>query len=251
VFGSVYTNTGGEVEFWVEFGTTTAYGSQTAHRTVTVQKNGSQAVLVQMDGLQRSTTYHYRVCAQDSEQTGGPGCGEDRQLTTVNFDCEDTITADLRLSGDLDCLVTGGRNGPVVGADGIDIDLAGHTVRGASVALENSGFDDVTIHGGSLYAIGTAVALDGASRNLIRFVGAGLRQNPFTGPSTNTGVSIQGGEANVVRHSDLQGEGRGLSATDSPGLLVVDSTSASGAGSRGGGTAVFVDGNTTRRSCPS
>jgi parallel beta-helix repeat protein len=247
VFGTVVSDTGGQVEYWVEYGTSTGYGSQTAHHTATVQQNAPHAVLVTIDGLQRSTTYHYRVCAQDSQQKGGPGCGEDQQLTTVNVDCDDTITADLRLSGDLDCIRTGGRDGPVVGADGVDIDLAGHTIRGAGVALENSGgFDDVTIHGGSLYAIGTALALDGASRNRIKDVGAGLLENPFAGPSTNVGVRIQGGEANVVRHSDLQGSSLGLWATDSPGLLVVDSTGVSGSGSRGAGTAVFVDGNLAR-----
>src|SRR5215213_4445622 len=159
VFGNVVSDAGGQIEYWVEYGTSTAYGSQTAHQTATVQQNALRGVLVSITGLQRSTTYHYRVCAQDSQQKGGPGCGEDKQFATVNVDCEDTITADLQLSGDLNCLDTGARDGPVVGADGIDIDLAGHELRGAHLALANSGgFDDVTIHGGSLYAIGTAPA---------------------------------------------------------------------------------------------
>jgi parallel beta-helix repeat protein len=246
VFGDVVSDTGGQVEYWVEYGTSTAYGSQTAHQTATVQQNAPRGVLVTITGLQRSTTYHYRVCAQDSQQKGGPGCGEDEQFTTVNVDCEDTITADLRLSGDLDCLATGPRNGPLVGADGIDVDLAGHEVRAASVALANSGFDDVTIHGGSLYAIGTALALDGASRNRIRNVSAGLLESPLTGPSTNTGVEIQGGEANVIRHSNLVGSSVALSASDSPGLLVADSTGISGSGSRGAGTAVLIRGDLAR-----
>jgi hypothetical protein len=246
VFGDVVSDTGGQVEYWVEYGTSTGYGSQTAHQTATVPKNAPRGVLVSIDGLQRSTTYHYRVCAQDSQQKGGPGCGEDKQFTTVNVDCEDTITSDLRLSGDLDCLATGGRNGPVVGADGIDIALAGHEVRAASVALENGGFDDVTIHGGTLYAIGTALALDGASRNRIRNVSAGLLESPLTGPSTNTGVEIQGGQVNVVRHSDLVGSSVGLRATGSPGLLVADSTGVSGSGSRGAGTALLIRGDLAR-----
>ena len=91
VFGTVATNSGGDVEHWVEYGISTAYGSQTEHRTVALQKNSSQAVLLSIAGLQRSTTYHYRVCARDSQQSGGPGCGEDRQLTTTNVDCGDTI----------------------------------------------------------------------------------------------------------------------------------------------------------------
>jgi parallel beta-helix repeat protein len=247
VFGTVVSDTGGQLEYWVEFGTTTAYGSETPHQTTNTQPNNPAGVLVSINGLQRATTYHYRVCARDSQQKGGPGCGEDKQFTTVNVDCGDPITADLRLSGDLDCIRAGGANGDgaVVGADGIDIDLAGHTISGESVALENSGFDDVTIHHGSLYAFGTALELDGASRNLIRFVGAG-RLDDQLAPSTSTGVRIQGGEANVVRHSTLAGASLGLSATNSPGLLVADSIGHSGSGSRGGGTAVFIDGDLAR-----
>jgi hypothetical protein len=247
VFGSVVTNAGGEVEYWVEYGTSTAYGSQTGHQTVTLPKNGQQSFILDISGLQRSTTYHYRVCARDSQQTGGSGCGEDGQLTTTNVDCGDTITADLRLSGDLDCLAAGRKDGPLVGADGVDIDLAGHRIRGRNFALDNSGgFDDVTIRGGSLYSIGTALALDGASRNRINGVAAGLLEGPFVGPSTSTGISIHGGEANVVRHSALQGTSAGLSATDSPGLLVADSTGVAGAGSRGGGAAVSINGSLAR-----
>jgi hypothetical protein len=247
VFADFVSNTGGEVEYWVEYGTSTGYGSQTAHETRTVQKNVPGTAIVSITGLQRSTTYHYRVCAQDSQQTGGPGCGDDKQFTTPNVDCGDTITADLHLSADLDCLGTSGSDGPAVSADGIDIDLAGHTIRGAGVALDNSGgFDDVTIHNGGLYAYGTALKLTGTNRNLIRSVGAGLIQNPFTGPSTSTGVRIQGGEANAIRYSHLQGESVGVWASDSPGLVVADSTAVSGAGSRGGGTAVEISGDLAR-----
>ncbi len=247
VFGTLVTDVGGEVEYWVQYGASTAYGSQTPHRTATVPKNTQRGVLVDIEGLQRSTTYHYRLCAQDSQQTGGPGCGEDRQFTTVNVDCGDTLTADVRLSGDLNCLSTGGRNGPLVGANGIDVNLAGHQIRGANFALDNrGGFDDVTVRGGSLYAIGVALALEGASRNRIVEVGAGLLLGPFTGPSTGTGISIQGGEDNAVRHSMLEAEGVALLATNSPGLVVADSTGTAGAGSRGGGPVVFITGDLAR-----
>jgi parallel beta-helix repeat protein len=249
LFATFITDTDGQVEYWLEYGTSTAYGSQTAHGTATVPKNTQEARIVNVTGLQRSTTYHYRVCAQDSTQKGGPGCGPDQQLTTPNVDCGDTITANLHLSANLDCIGVGGgtTNGPSVGADGIDIDLGHHTVRGTNFALQNSGgFDDVTIHDGGLYAYGTALEIDGANRNLIRSVGAGLIQSPFTGPSTNIGVRIQGGEANAVRHSNLRAEGAALFATNSPGLVVADSSAVSGAGSRGGGTAVQVDGDLAR-----
>ena len=123
VFTNFVSNTGGEVEYWVEYGTSTAYGLESQHETRTVQQNSVGSAIVSLPGLQRSTTYHYRACAQDSQQTGGPGCGEDKQFTTPNIDCFDRITADLHLSADLDCIATGGRDGPVIGANGITIDL--------------------------------------------------------------------------------------------------------------------------------
>jgi hypothetical protein len=156
----------------------------------------------------------------------------------VNVDCGDAITADLRLSGDLDCIRTGGRDGPLVGADGVDIDLAGHQLTGLSFALKNSGFDDVTIHSGSLYAYGDALLLDGASRNLLRDASPGLNPGEFVGPSTGPGVNVQGGAANVFRRSNVFGSTSGVRAVGSPGLLVVDSSIGSGAGSRGGGSSV-------------
>jgi hypothetical protein len=247
VFGTVVSDAGGDVEYWVEYGTTTGYGSQTAHQTDTLAQNSPQPRLLNIEGLQRSTTYHYRVCARDSQQKGGPGCGEDAQFTTVNVDCGDTITADLHLSGNLDCIRSGGLDGPIVGADGIEIDLAGHQITGIALALDNTGgFDDVTIRGGSLYAYSVALGLEGASRNRIVDVGAGRVPGEFVGPSTSVGIEIEGGEANVVRRSTVQASSTGLWATDSPGLLVVDSSGFAGAGSRGGGSAVSINGSLAR-----
>jgi parallel beta-helix repeat protein len=248
VFGSVISDTGGEVEYWAEYGPTTGYGSQTAHETTAVSQNSQQPFILNIPGLQRATTYHYRICASDSQQKGGPGCGEDAQLTTANVDCGDTITADLQLSGDLNCIRTDGPDtGPVVGANGIEIDLAGHTISATGVALDNrGGFDDVTIRGGGLYAYSVALALEGASRNRIIDVGAGRLLGAFVGPSTSVGIEIEGGEANVVRNSTVQASSTGLRATDSPGLLVVDSDGFAGAGSRGGGSAVAVHGSLAR-----
>ena len=39
ISGDVISDAGGEVEYWVEFGTTTAYGSEGLHRTVSTQLN--------------------------------------------------------------------------------------------------------------------------------------------------------------------------------------------------------------------
>jgi hypothetical protein len=247
VFGTVISDAGGEVEYWVEYGPTTTYGSETQHQTVTFDGGAQRGVAVNIGNLERSTAYHYRLCARDSQQTGGPGCGEDRQFTTVNVDCGETITADLRLSGDLGCRALSRREGLVVGADGIDINLAGHGVEGIDFAIGNDGgFDDVTIRNGSLFALSVALRLDGASRNRIHDVRAGRLAHPGVSPPSSTGISIAGGEDNVVRASRVEAERIGLLATDSSRLLVEGSTGLAAMGSRGPATAVEVRGDLAR-----
>ena len=81
----------------MEFGLTSAHGSETSHATVTTQQNVPQSVAVVISGLARSTLYHYRLCARDAQQKGGPGCGTDQQLTTQSAGCGETAT----FSGDV------------------------------------------------------------------------------------------------------------------------------------------------------
>ena len=76
VDGRVASNVGGPVQYWVQYGTTQAYGSETPHATVNVQPNHPTIVFVTINGLARETLYHYSLCASDSQQgSGGPGCG--------------------------------------------------------------------------------------------------------------------------------------------------------------------------------
>jgi parallel beta-helix repeat protein len=231
LFGGFVSDTGAEadeVAFWVEYGPTTAYGSESAHRTwpFAVEPNEPHTVLVEIAGLQRSTTYHYRFCAEDAQQTGGPGCGEDRTFTTANVDCGDVITQDLTLSRSLQC-DTEPDLGLVIGADGVDINLNGNAVLGASdrppretsgTGIDNSGgYDDVTIRNGGVRHWSTALELDGASFNLVRNVDMSLGRGS---------VDINGGESNTFRSSVMTGTlfGSGLSATGTEALVVADSS---------------------------
>jgi hypothetical protein len=211
----VISDTGGEVEYWVEYGPTSAYGSESAHGTISVPKNTVHSVSRQIEGLERSTTYHYRLCARDSTQQGGPGCGEDKQFTTVNLDCGDQITTDVRLSGDLICDPVG----LIVAADGVDIDLGGFAIL-STPAIDNSGgYDDVTVRDGNLEGFTEAVRLENASRNrLVRLrIGTGF---PLVPPSTGLGVRMSGGEDNVLRDTRVFGESGGLAVTGSDRLVV-------------------------------
>ena len=227
LFGFVQSSTGGEVEFWVEYGLTEQYGSSTAHDTATTQANQRRSVFANLSGLQRSTTYHYRFCAQDSQQSGGPGCAADATFTTSNLECGDTITHDFTLSRSMFC-ESFSTPGLIVGADGIDINLAGRSLSGpiqvffdssTPIGIDNSaGHDDVTIRNGMLDRWAKSILLEGASFNTIR--------NVTTAP-TGTAVDINGGESNTIRSSGLTTGARfgsGLVSIASADLVVADSS---------------------------
>jgi Right handed beta helix region len=223
--GNVASNVGGPVAYWFQYGPTTAYGSESTHQTApSTQANQPEPVVADIAGLARSSTYHFRLCAQDSQQQGGPGCGEDRTFTTTNLACGDVITNDFVLSGMTTC--ESEEVGLVIGADGVDVNLNGHGLNGPTgpvsdettgVGVDNgAGHDDVTVRNGSVLRWGKAVRLTGASFNLIRNVD--LRQ----GAGDRTGVRIEGGESNTIRSAQITGL-HGLSVTGSEALVVADS----------------------------
>jgi Right handed beta helix region len=239
VEGSFVTNTGGRVVHWVEYGTTQAYGFE-ADRVATELDPGqfTGSVQAKFTGLQRDTVYHYRICASDSDQQGGPGCGEDRTLRTQQAGCGDTLTTDIRLTGDITC-----NGGPLyrIGAAGVDINLAGHGASGVlspfsgpSGIVNDGGYDDVTVRNGWLSGFNPAFHATGADRNRILHVDAG---------SQNSGVTFTGGADNEIRHSTLAGTvNGGLSTTGTQRLVVADSDISSVLGS----AAAYVNGDGAR-----
>jgi parallel beta-helix repeat protein len=220
VGGKVVSNTGGQVEYWAQYGLTKAYGSQSAHQTINVAQNTPTTVGVEITGLQRATLYHFRLCAQDSQQHGGPGCGEDRSFTTQSAGCGDVVTSDVRLTGDLFCPQ---EPGFIVGADGVDIDLAGHEMSGGisvggggPLAIDNrGGFDDVTVRNGSIVGFGGAFAGEDASRN---------RLLDITASAAGVTVTFHGGQDNEIRRGDIFGRGQAIGAVHSDRLVVADTS---------------------------
>jgi parallel beta-helix repeat protein len=224
VTGLVISNAGGTVEYWVEYGPTTAYGSESTHQTTDAGVNEPVSAVVDLSGLSRATAYHYRLCASDSQQSGGPGCGQDRTFITPNLECGDVITQDFRLSRSVSCQDDSFTvDGIVIGADGVDVNLAGHHLGGPGASLidatqpagidNTGGYDNVTIRNGGLSGWGMAIELEGASANTIRGVDAG----------GTIGVEIRGGSGNAIRYSSVTGR-PGLVAQDTVGLVVADSS---------------------------
>jgi hypothetical protein len=65
---------------WFQYGTTTAYGSETAHQDLGSPAAGSVVPLSQrVTGLSPSTTYHFRACAL---RAGSKDCDGDRTFKT-------------------------------------------------------------------------------------------------------------------------------------------------------------------------
>jgi hypothetical protein len=224
VSGKVINDVGVQIEYWAEYGPTDAYGFETDHEQITTGDYELQTVFPRIQGLQRSTTYHYRICAQDSEQVGGPSCGQDARFTTQRVGCGETVTEDVKLTGDLDCpLLTGF----VIGADGVDVNLGGHSMLGGvgvggggPRAIDNAGgFDDLTVRNGALTAFGYGVHIEGGARNRILDVQVG---------ASGSAAIIDGGTQHEIRNSGMLGRSWGVRATSSDGLVIVG-TSAEGA----------------------
>ena len=134
---------------------------------------------------------------------GGPGCGADR---TSRRSASGAARPSRRRCGYRRPRMLALRR-PVVGAAGIDVNLAGHgrrsDLRGrrrASRDLNSAGHDDVTVRNGRVFGWGNSVQLEGASRNRIRDVTAGRVRRDL----------IEGGEDNEIRASSVNGRTRGF-----------------------------------------
>ena len=75
--GTVNPN-GSSTTVYFQYGTSTAYGSQTANQVLT--GSTSQSVMANVSGLTTGTTYHYRIVATNA---GGTSTGNDVTFTTA------------------------------------------------------------------------------------------------------------------------------------------------------------------------
>ncbi len=83
--GNVYSSFDGTTEYWWQYGGTTAYGSQTTHRSIAIHDEDPHAVSEPVSGLAPDTTYHYQLCARDGEETPPrTNCSKDQTLSTAS-----------------------------------------------------------------------------------------------------------------------------------------------------------------------
>jgi parallel beta-helix repeat protein len=140
--------------------------------------------------------------------------------------CGDVITQDTTLDSDLvDCA----GDGVVIGAAGITLDLAGHTIDGTGPGagahgVRNAGADNVTVTNGRIQQFQRAVWVLGADANLLTGLiltdsgsGAFVEQSSLTRildsemRSSGTGVTLwQSGSFNVIRGNSISGATNGV-----------------------------------------
>jgi hypothetical protein len=89
--GTVHSTETGTTRYHFEYGPTTAYGSTTEIRTVTITNPEiGVAVTADVAGLAEGTVYHHRLCAYDVGGDGAGTCSADATLTTSSG--QDSVT---------------------------------------------------------------------------------------------------------------------------------------------------------------
>ena len=181
------------------------------------------------------------------------------QATATHVSCGDVITADTVLDSDLvDCPGNGVRL-----ADGVSLDLAGHTIDGQgggygiAVLLEPfSQGNGVHVHDGTVREFGDGLRLEGAIGTAQRLVvaenrGAGVRclEGGFPGSSSLLDLDVRGNGAGIVVDSCVAAvAGSAVHDNDQDGIFagfsIVD-VSESTISENGGFGAVFSSVNST------
>ena len=139
-------------------------------------------------------------------------------LRAVVVSCGQTITASIVVSNDLDDCPG---YGLIVGANGITIDLGGHTIDGDAISggdgVSNGGFDNVKIQDGTITGFGFGVRLSSsADGNKITNIRADF--NTY-------GIIVQAGsEDATITGVNAAGNKNGLVVSESDGLQVANST---------------------------
>jgi parallel beta-helix repeat protein len=143
---------------------------------------------------------------------GGPACG-------------DTITRSITLHADLaDCP----GDGLIIGADGVTLDLAGHTIDGDAIVggddsgVRIDGHRRVTVRGGAIREFDHAVHLTGASHNHLTRLVATRSGDADIGRAI---LLDDGSDDNLIDRNDASFNGRsGVAVLDSSRNLITRNT---------------------------
>lgn len=145
------------------------------------------------------------------------------QALATHVQCGDVITQDTTLDSDL---VNCPGDGAVVGAGGITLDLAGHTIdgtvgSGGRGVDDSAGYDGVTVQGGQIREFGFGVYLKGADGNRVR----NLALN-----DSGNGVWLENADSNLIERNTLSGTGLTVFVSSNDNVIRRNSISGPGTG---------------------
>lgn len=172
--------------------------------------------------------------------------------------CGDALTASVTLDADLVC----GAGGLSVAADGIVIDLAGHTISGTSGnGIDNTlGFDRVTVKNGRIDGFETGIMLGGGEKHVIRDMRvqnggssirleAGVRfskiQKSLVGSNTGRMIEVFGDDNAVTKVVATNSNGLGIAIYGNRNVVTKNTvtSAADGIALTGAPSATIVSGN--------
>lgn len=180
VEGVVFDPADTTITYWFEYGVTTKYGSETAHKTIVIGDRQNHAVSADIGGLRPGTKYHFRLCAKDDIDDTAR-CANDRRFTTSEGPSRLDVSATPGIYPDFDPdvpdYVTRCNNGPV----DVDVDApADTTVAVDGQPADNGSFTtNVPLQSGQEFAFVTETDT-GTSTYHVRCLPNGFPQWSFT-----------------------------------------------------------------------
>ncbi len=138
--------------------------------------------------------------------------------------CPFTATTDVVVTADITC--SPGSSGIVVAANGITIDLHGHTITGDRTNLhrgidDSAGFDKITVKNGTLTKFAVGIDATNASNNVQIL-------HVTTSGNVNDGVDLNGNSPRLIAVSAVGNGGDGFDVDASSTRLVLKNSTASG-----------------------
>jgi parallel beta-helix repeat protein len=113
-------------------------------------------------------------------------------------ECGSTVTSSVTLTGDLDCSETSGGPALTIGADGVTLDLGGHSLVGSDDegsgqgVIDNPGFDDVRVTNGTIIASDLiAVRYAGTSGGVVSELTGRTVNTAFVAAENTTGLVVE------------------------------------------------------------
>ena len=130
--------------------------------------------------------------------------------------CGDTITRSIKLKADLNCN-TSAADGLDIGANGVTVDLNGHSILGSGGAdgytgIEDDGFDNVTIEDGAVKGFHDDVLFTNVAKSTVDHVV--LRLNDF---GVYNGITSTDGSGNHFTHNVVTNANYGIYSADGGG----------------------------------